>query len=316
MAKGICIFCVMISHSGFSCKGVAVDFFFLSGFFFASGYCYKEEYSIRTRCLKIVNTIVVPYILWSIITFFGVRNNLLMTYNNGIDVFIEYFCEILRGMKLWFLPCLVCIELLYMCLCHFIKMNQTKRVLLFLLSLSTAFWVNNECGRILFWHFDTACYSLSYFVLGRLLANTTKSLEIVRTVILFPTTILFLLISYFLMQTSCIGMNLSLNNLNSIYVVVPMNILGCYLLYSVSKRIPENKYLILLGKNSLLLFCIHWLFFSSIIKLLPDNLFVYINNSAGCILFVYLMGLFLLSLIKYINKYFPVLTGKLNLVKF
>ena len=61
--KAICIFSVVMNHVAFPHDWFRVDFYFLVGFFFCSGYTFNEKYPLKYRFAKIIDQLVIPYML-------------------------------------------------------------------------------------------------------------------------------------------------------------------------------------------------------------------------------------------------------------
>ena len=68
--KAICIFAVLYNHQPFAQNWIRVEFFFLVGFFFCSGFTFKDDYSIKYRMVRIADSLIIPYFLLSLVTFF------------------------------------------------------------------------------------------------------------------------------------------------------------------------------------------------------------------------------------------------------
>ena len=61
--KAICIFSVLMNHVAFPHDWFHVDFYFMVGFFFCSGYTFNETYSLKKRFAKILDQLIIPYMV-------------------------------------------------------------------------------------------------------------------------------------------------------------------------------------------------------------------------------------------------------------
>ncbi len=108
IAKGICIFLVIISHFDL-CPPSFRNFFlpfFLTGFFLLSGYVYKKPKCFKKLMLIKTKTILIPWLFFSVIDI--IQLTLFGNENISFLQRIGYALLQIKGLNetLWFLPCL------------------------------------------------------------------------------------------------------------------------------------------------------------------------------------------------------------------
>ena len=111
--KAICMFTVMINHQPLAHDGLCVDYFFLVGFFFCSGLTYRAGRSLKYRLVRVVDSLVIPYFLLSAVTFFLYLKNIRGLVGGDMSVVADRWHDVLMGHALWFIPCLISVEILY-----------------------------------------------------------------------------------------------------------------------------------------------------------------------------------------------------------
>ena len=111
--KAICMFAVMINHQPLAHDGLCVDYFFLVGFFFCSGLTYRAGRSLKYRLVRVVDSLVIPYFLLSAVTFFLYLKNIRGLVGGDMSVVADRWHDVLMGHALWFIPCLISVEILY-----------------------------------------------------------------------------------------------------------------------------------------------------------------------------------------------------------
>ena len=163
-ARGILFFIVMIYHTFIDpdmYRSVYAPIF-LTGFFFISGVLYKKKESIYKNLESITNNILIPFFIFSIV---------LSAYESvRIDSsFAESFKEIFikGGDVIWFLPCLVVVEGIYILLDRIMQRKFLAIVIIFISGTTFLYSINNSPDH-LFWNIDTAMYAILYFWMGNL----------------------------------------------------------------------------------------------------------------------------------------------------
>lgn len=304
--KGICIFAVLLNHAGFSQAWFKVEYFFLVGFFFCSGYTFSLEKGLKSRMVRIVDSLLIPYFILSFVTYFLIINHITSFISKPGDELLSLLKSILFGYECWFIPCLISTELIYAVSLRFkiIDWVVLGGIILYLTKHIT--------GMGLPWHIDTAMYSVIFFHLG----YKTKELKFIEKMNFIPLwgcivfTILFVIAgNYFFPKYP---FNTSINEFTNEPLTLLGNIWGIFVLVLISKHIPYNRYLDYLGRNSLVLFFIHipFVYYGYQLLSLVINLKCHLfDNSIFGIIYIFLITLILYPICSFLNR-FSVLVGK------
>lgn len=111
--RGICMICVLISHQETE-TSLSLFFrpFYMPAFFFVSGFLYKFQGACNY--LKILKSLLVPYIILSyasacltLTLYRSIIDGELFSYLQKVTV------DILLGKNLWFISCLIIVQLFY-----------------------------------------------------------------------------------------------------------------------------------------------------------------------------------------------------------
>ena len=111
--KGVCIFSVLLNHAGFSQAWFRVDYFFLVGFFFCSGYTFNLTKGLKSRIIRIIDSLIIPYFILSFVTHFLIINNISDFISQPYEELVSLTKNILLGYEAWFIPCLISTEIVY-----------------------------------------------------------------------------------------------------------------------------------------------------------------------------------------------------------
>lgn len=304
IVKAICIFFVLYSHTAFSKEWFRQDYFFLVGFLFCSGYTFNLNNGLKNRLVRIMDSLVIPYLIFGFIMFFFDYNHIMSLRANPGEAILNRLSAIALGQVEWFIPCLISVEMIYaiatkLKIATFVTMGGA---ILYLLGYVS--------GLSLPWHIDTAAYFILFFHLGYM--TQPYKLEPGRWSysIIIPLLLIFIYGSN--VAFKLFPFNASINHFTNETITMLINILGVVVIILISGKIRMNKYLSYLGKNSLVLFYIHLPFVYYIHKGLGAFVNLnspYLNNSVVAIIYVFCITLLLYPLVQLINK-LPVLSGK------
>lgn len=154
--------------------------FHVPAFFFLSGFCFKYEKNAGKYIAKKVKTIVIPYIVFSIISIaiFYVASLLIPNIQSIVDCDITDNVRVMLygnskpdvmkyNSPLWFLPCLFCVTLLaYGVERLTYKCALMVRYVAMLLSIVVCVILNSNESLAFPWHLETALSMLVWYLLG------------------------------------------------------------------------------------------------------------------------------------------------------
>jgi len=331
IAKYICIMFVMLSHLESSTVLLSVLYspFFLTLFFFCSGYVYKADDSFGKFILKKVKQLFVP---WLILSTANIAVSQILTFNEHKPFTEELFWNFLqiRGMNdgLWFVAALfVAFVPFFFFIKWYQKKSFSKKRICFLVSIGFILsFLSNLYGYVmdpavfpwgscaLPWHLEYIFIAMFYMLMGFLFKHLWENKFDDRNTAVFR----FLIWAVYCIVI-CIDCCCSIDNvlLAILFSYIP-SILGIAAVISVCKIIRPNKYILYIGKNSLLCFALHGKVYSLLQTVLKkfaggfyfavlDNVF---TSSLFAILLTFVMSIILIVPIYIINRYFPFVIGR------
>ena len=226
-------------------------FFWISGMLFN-----RDKYAgFRSFVAHKVNTIVLPYILFFLITFlyfafierhfrggeFSIPHQLLGLIYGTYEGFHLNF-----NGALWFLPCLFSVELMFWAISKCKDSWGVAGLLLICFVLATLIRANNL--NILPWGIHTALFAVTFYGIGFFSKEHVQQLS-TRSGL---TAKIFLLIGCFGVQLLCIG-KYSSNIGNTTLPYIPLALCGIAVYLIISIFIRSNRLLAFLGKNSIVI---------------------------------------------------------------
>ena len=304
ISKGIGIILVILAHSIFPFIQ-QIDYFHMSLFFIVAGVTYKYKAPIDFTVAKI-NRIFIPYIFWSVLS--GIIGLLPHGYGGSFNG------------PLWFLQNIFTALIIMYIVCAF--RNKWQVILFLFIALVEVLIVNQHkiCVGLPF-NLVLAMMSFQFIWIGSRISKELISLSkrrlLIWTVFLISGFLYYCTIQY-LLRTGVKGSYASLELFRENYFgTCAACCFGSIAVIAVSQLIRKSKFLEWMGKNSLVIMCVHFPFCMFLDNYLvkmpfftsPFNKFA-IAGSEYC--FVILVSSILSVLCK---RYIPKLTGYQNLLK-
>ena len=135
---------------------------FLTCFFFLSGYLYKDK-DIATKMKSIFNGLVAPFLLYSLLLG-GI--SLLQTFDPCV-VMDTTVVNLLGGDTIWFIPCLILVEVLYVLISKFLK--SKSNAVCIILAVVALFVTSHIHIDFNVWCWQTALFALGFYAYGHIL---------------------------------------------------------------------------------------------------------------------------------------------------
>ena len=319
--RGICAFCVLLAHNTTQLEIISLyNPYFLMLFFFISGYLFKVK-TTKELIKGLLNGLVLPYFILNLILFFIGFDILHAFLDNNYAYISNRLLDILTGKELWFVSCLIIVRvyfiLLYLISKYFGCWNKITITLVNIIAIFFIYFVHSHpANKPLFWYVDTAFYSLGYFGLGYVFKNSKFELKITKYNKLVASVflIIYVLISYYSQLNCNVEFHVYTNEFASPLYFIIMSILGIFIMIYFSRCFENSdnyvtRYIIALGRNSLLLFALNgktsqlvMYFLSFCVEALPHVVYVFLN----CII----QGAIILCFAYFVNKYIPQIVGK------
>ena len=313
--RGILFFMVILIHTQLCPTWMRyfIDPIFLTGFFFLSGYLYKDR-PIKKQLFAAFNSLLFPLLLYCIIiSFISLINDF------SLKEFIQSFYRtfILGGDLIWFIPCLLCIEVIYYVYSHFLKKDNIYKYLLLVISIVCYFLITGSIKHHLPWNIDTATWCLGYYLWGQIVkVNKMRISE--RYVIAFA--VCWILAAVFLGINGWGGGNIDIHN-NYITNQLGFLILsygGCYIAIHLMPLIKTYFYFSKLGMYTLFAFAFHSYILRGImkfVKIMNMESFYYEYSNLSMFIISFVTGLVILILGTFFNNYMPIILGKVKILK-
>ncbi|MDO4982197.1 MAG: acyltransferase [Eubacteriales bacterium] len=335
LAKYFCAMAIIIEHVSSAPAELTVLFatWMLEGFFFLAGYVHKSGQSFRTFMLKKVRCLLVPWLVFSVLDITLSHIVSFREHGSFLNELLWNFAQI-RGVKaqLWFLPALF---MTFIPFYFFVEQYEKhtgkdgkKRTVLFLLIALGLFGLMVVYNHVMAphpfswgstalpWYLDYVFMAMLPMVLGYFMRHTCEAVFDklnTRTNRLIALA-LFLCAVYYPYLT-----DLRLPDwAQEIQYRFINPYLGITVLIAFCKVMKPNRYMIYLGRNTLLCFAFHGkllAFAEGVLKRIIPEVYTLLASSTP-LSFVYSVALALaVSLVVIIpiyivNRYFPFLIGK------
>lgn len=322
IAKGIGILLVLIGHiSQNQYISSFIYCFHMPLFFIISGYLYSDKQHYVKKKIK---SILIPYLFFAIISFlywYIIERNLRGQDINPLNSFLNIWlarggdANYIFNVALWFLPCLLTVELMFHLLVKKIKSIKVLSAIIFLFSIIGYLYAQFHLIRLPF-GIDIAFIAIGFYFLGYLWRQKGEiylkklNLNIMKRIIII--CICFLLVVIISQLTG----NLNMNNLQYPFypLIYILAITGTFMVYLIATSLKENKILQYLGTNTLIIMGIHEPIKRVIIELMeritriPAEILR--TNLIGIIVLTIILSIICIPFIFMIKRYFPFLIGR------
>jgi len=301
LAKGLGIILVIMGHSLFPLH-VALDIFHMPLFFFIAGliFSFKGKEVISDVILGKVDRIFIPLCFFTALSGF-------------LELFLTKVGNGPFNGPLWFLQVFFQCLIIYYLIDFFVSKAAIKHVIVVFLSLFA--FVLARFDIKLFLNLDLSFMALSFLHLGYLLKDKYRSMKISQTLIVLVLSVLLYLIGLF--YSIELGLKEGSSFLSRIYkysfvLFYVTSLSGIFVILTVSKLIKKVYLVNYLGKNSLIILCVHF----PLIERLNDRvatLDLYHESIQGKLILACMVNsitiVFSILCIEFFSKYLPRLTG-------
>ena len=272
MAKGIGLLFVFLGHLKTPFLATWIYTFHMPLFFFLSGLVYNHSRNYGNGITKRFTRLVIPYftlgsrifIVWCIIYAFQERSNAEYWY-----MLRDFLVQ--RGYwTIWFLAALFLASILQW---GIVCIAKEKKTLILILSLTLCVWAfvyYRLGGVVLPWCFDVACVAQFFMNMGYLVKNTLMYESKVkftwrRLIVLFAINVIagFVNIRF---SGHSLDMSIGMYGNEFLSMISALAGIGVTILLS---QLFINRWIIYLGRNSMILFAWH----SRIVIVLCDFLY-------------------------------------------
>lgn len=303
-ARGILFLCVILIHSQLSPDVIGYLYkpVFLTGFFFLSGYLYKDK-PLKDKIIAVFNGLFVPFVLYSIIggAIAAIESS---SAKVGINILLT---NLGGGDFVWFIPCLVIVEIFYLMLRQY--MRGKTDIVCMVFSIMAIFITANIGLQRGFWSWEVSLFAIGFFAFGDFCKKRLLSFK--YAIILSALYLFFAIVcgSWGLLN----GIDMHLNKYGSTVVFIPLAAIGCISFVSLIRFVPTTKIIVEFGRYTLFMFPFHYMIMMHTMNCV-HKLGV-TNGKAWGISSLLLTFVFLLFISRYIYKFVPALGGKKKWIK-
>lgn len=308
LVKGIGILIVVLFHIFLNTSfSIYADSMQLALFFFISGFLFNNQ-PIKQLLEKRFFSLIVPYLFFSFISFLYYYliesrfRNISLNILEGIKGIClgDYFTLVIFNAPLWFIPCLFTLTLLFSLLdkIHYTVSYITSLIFIFIYLIFDI--------PSLYFALDKTLKYFCFFVIGNFIRKKEFHIDLNKWLSLLLVMIAFIIhviILTYLKFDFCWFVS---GFLGIFYI--------CLLCVTIENVKGIQKLLVPIGKNSLIILCIHGPIYRIIVYLLAGILNVDILVVRQNILYSILVLLITISITLcfswVINNYFPFFIGK------
>ena len=285
-AKGIAIILVVLGHivqnytEHISFAFQLIYSFHMPAFFVFSGYLINEDAPFLLYVKKKVKSLLLPYLVFATILFiYDVLSDILI--NKNTNAFTEFKEKLINTLLvfnssyffiLWFLPCLFTALIIFFGVLKVLKNELLRFITVSLLSITILFLKSKFVFELPLCA-DTALFAVFWLYLGHFISylKHKKSFSITHktTVFIICSTIL-LLINIIVFITNHGALVFSFRNLyfNNIFVYILTACFGTAAVILLGSILQNSKSLLLIGKESLYIYGLHFILIAVLAKLL------------------------------------------------
>ena len=285
--------------------------FFLTMFFFLSGYLYRCR-TFKEDIFKLTRTLIIPYFLLCFLILFIGKDNWESVLNGNFELVAHRTLRILYGYDLWFVSCLIAVQLYYILLYHVYMKNLKYKILTAIALLPSVYLIKNTDSQMMPYYCDIALFALSFFISGNVYKELTSRYKIKtysNSAIGIAILLCYIFIALVMQLNLDMEFHFAYNYYSSPAFFIILSLLGMFTIYIISNLFPLS-FLEKIGRNSLVFFA-----FNGKALALTMLLFRHINSIYDCqylsaFIICIVQSFILLGFSKIINTYVPFLIGK------
>ncbi|MGE7952168.1 acyltransferase family protein [Lysinibacillus xylanilyticus] len=322
--KGLGIILVILGHIRLSPELINYIYLFhMPLFFFISGYLMNiSKYNSMGQLVKKkTRTLLIPYITFSaisIICYSVIGHKDIDVSATVLSIIEGKRNEIYFNVPLWFLVGLFVVEMMYYIQKKLLKNDILLLILAILINYIAVVFLKVIETPNWIWSIDTAMYYLLYYQLGNLFRVYKNKIDFNKMFNKVAVGIfIFLCISFNLLSLvspdliNYVYNYLDVNNKFLVIRLIAFAISGIVTYVCLAMYIKKSTMLEYIGKNSLIIFALHWPIGIWALDMLKVQMQIQIvHSNALAIIELIIILLILRPIIKIINNNFPIILGR------
>lgn len=311
LAKGIGIILVIWGHT--LCPShFLINVFHMPLFFFISGMTFHSPDNVKDYIVKKINRIIIPWLFFTIVSIL-------------ICLVIYHSPKLPSGWNfngpLWFLQTLFVALSVYLVLERKLK-GYWLSIAVYLLSFIGYCTAKNGIAESFPWHIMRALIALLFIHLGHMYNKLTdmQNFKEINFIILIVSVIVYAVSCYIAITTYSDCETYSFVNSDiytfNVFLFLLASISGILMVISVSVIFQSIKIVNNMGKNSLIILCVHFPLIEYL-NVLASKSFLYTFSLGKMVLMLLIVLLTILwsyAFILFCKKYIPQLTGYKNIL--
>ena len=277
IAKGLLIILLLVHHFSsvirrlgidsdqfwfVSCWQIIYTCFFMQAFFFLSGYCSNFSHSAKTFFTKLLKQLIIPFVCFQLIICVF---NTYGEHGFSLKAIFDYWLSV-NGTTLWFLNALIVSKIIVWCC---LRVNKSFLFLLafsFVLLLLAIFLKQRDLGTN-FFCIRQSLAAVFFVACGHFIKDRQDLFKYVRIgALVFPYLLLLMILWGIPIPQVTAEMQVGLL---SAPIFVLVSLCGTCACIEMCKRIGQFKPIEYLGRNTLVVYCLH----SSVLLTITDVLY-------------------------------------------
>ena len=235
-----------------TCWQIIYSCFFMQAFFFLSGYCSNLSYSAKTFFTKLLKQLIIPVVLFQLII------SVINTYSEqGFSLrAIVYFWFEAKGAMLWFLNALIVSKIIVWTCLRITKNSLFMLAFSFVLLLLAIFLKQRDWGTN-FFYIRQSLAAVFFVACGHFIKDRQELFKFVRIgALVFPYLLLLMILIGIPIPQVTAEMQVGLL---SAPIFVFVSLCGTCACIEACKIIGKCKPIEYLGRNTLVVYCLHFL---------------------------------------------------------
>lgn len=273
-------------------------------FFAVSGYLFSiKNGKFKPFLLRLLKTRAVP---WFILSFVAVKV-IYSIASKQFDAALEYLYVFASGIQLWYIPCCIIAEIILFFIIKYSPNFSATALIMLALSATGYLMAINGIGD--FAKINTALISQFFLLIGLVMRKISDSKkEIPKRAVLLMMAVYAVMVAVSFICYPDKTFSVSYNDYYNVFICGTLIACGVPLMFYFAPRLKYPKFLLYIGRNTLVIYIMHGYFLGIADKIFDMSgifdsriLRAVVGTAvicAVCALIAYL-----------INKYFPFVVG-------
>lgn len=271
--------------------------YFMQTFFFITGFCSNYSIPIKSFLINNAKALIIPLLVFATIDqlFNSIVFNKNFLYVEVLGKEFFYLMELF-----WFLPALFLAKVLMLCILKITNKTPYQIGIVCAIFMFATYFIKYRFHAFNYFHWHNSLSMLPFLYIGYLFKRYDLFNKIKKLYIIGVSVSYFAIIFLLYITNRLIPYYTHFHHYTYVYVLVYLWLAfsGSIMILNLSKMIPNTKFITYLGKNTIVVYGMHFTILSIVIILLKkilvpltfsQALFFYITTAIITILGVYLL---------------------------